>query len=172
MALDHSYETDHVWQMQERTSSDKTSVLFSVVRLPRPMHVEYARGPDYLIDDWQAGGCFLVAEEGGEIRGYLSVSAQRWHQIGWINNLVVDRPFRKKGIGTSLMKRGIAWGRSLGLDALMLDVQTKNHPAIRFCQKFGFKFCGFNDQYYANRDIALFFALSLAQKKLQFDWEV
>ena len=169
--LDHSYETDYVWQMREKVSSDRTSVSFRVVHLPRSMHVEYAKSPDHLGDDLKTGGCFLVVEDGGEILGYLSVNVQHWQQIGWVNSLVVDRPLRRKGIGTTLMRRGIAWGRSLGLNALVLDVQTKNHPAIRFCQNLGFTFCGFNDQYYANRDIALFFALNLAQQKTSLERE-
>jgi RimJ/RimL family protein N-acetyltransferase len=37
-------------------------------------------------------------------------------------------------------------------------VQSKNVPAIRLAQKSGFEFCGYNDQYYLNKDVALFFA--------------
>jgi hypothetical protein len=40
-------------------------------------------------------------------------------------------------------------------------MQTKNYPAISFCQKHGMTFCGFNDRHFANQDIALFFALAL-----------
>ena len=173
-AIDHSYETEYVWQMQQRVSSDRASVSFRLVRLPRPMHVEYTKSPEHLGSELQSGGCFLVAEEAREILGYLSISVQHWQQIGWINSLVVNRPSRGLGIGTAMMRRGVAWGTSLGLNALVFDVQTKNYPGIRLGQVLGFKFCGFNDQYYANRDIALFFALSLtqlnlAQQKLQLE---
>jgi hypothetical protein len=44
---------------------------------------------------------------------------------------------------------------------ILLDTPTKAHPAICLYQKHGFVFCGFNDQLYPNRDIAMFFALSL-----------
>jgi RimJ/RimL family protein N-acetyltransferase len=37
-------------------------------------------------------------------------------------------------------------------------LQSKNLPAIRLAQKFGYEFCGYNDQYYINQDVALFFA--------------
>jgi hypothetical protein len=36
-------------------------------------------------------------------------------------------------------------------------MQTKNYPAIQFARAQGFVFCGFNDHYYMNQDIALFF---------------
>ena len=166
VALDHSYETEYVWQMRDRVSPDRTSVTFRVVRLPRPMHVEYAKSPDYLGIELKSGGCFLVVEEAREILGYLSANVHHWQQIGWVNSLVINRPSRQQGFGTMLMKRAAAWGTSLGLNALVFDVQTKNHTAIRLGQKLGFKFCGFNDLYYANRDIALFFALNLAQLHL------
>ena len=165
-ALDLSYETDYVWQMRERLSPDRSSVSFRLVRLPRPMRVEYAKSPDHLGTELKAGGCFLVVEEAREILGYLSASVHHWQQIGWVNSLIINRRSRRQGLGTLLMKRGVAWGTSLGLNALVFDVQTKNHPAIRLGQKLGFKFCGFNDRYYANRDIALFFALNLTQLNL------
>jgi RimJ/RimL family protein N-acetyltransferase len=36
-------------------------------------------------------------------------------------------------------------------------MSSKNNSAIRLAQKLGFEFCGYNDQYYENKDIALFF---------------
>jgi ribosomal protein S18 acetylase RimI-like enzyme len=44
---------------------------------------------------------------------------------------------------------------------MVLEMQPKNYPAIQLAQKLGFDFCGYNDRYYANRDIALFFAKGL-----------
>jgi ribosomal protein S18 acetylase RimI-like enzyme len=43
---------------------------------------------------------------------------------------------------------------------MTLEIQTKNHPAISFAQKHGFQFCGYNERYYPNGDIALFFSRS------------
>jgi RimJ/RimL family protein N-acetyltransferase len=39
-----------------------------------------------------------------------------------------------------------------------MEMQSKNVAAIRLAQKSGFEFCGYNDQYYLNKDVALFFA--------------
>ena len=41
---------------------------------------------------------------------------------------------------------------------MMLALQSKNDPAIEFCTQLGLGFCGYSDRYFANRDIALFFA--------------
>ncbi len=159
--MDHSYVTDHVWQMEESERSGEITVTFRTAKLPRSMRVRYPKDYDNLLQDWQRGECFLVAEEDGDVRGYLDMSVHPWNLTGWINHLTVDKDFRRQGIGTALITKAIAWARQHGLARVMLELQTKNYPAICFCQKNGFAFCGFNDRYYTNQDIALFFARSI-----------
>ena len=160
MELEHSFQTDRVWQMQGETTDSELAAVFREIRLPRPMRVEYPRSRDFLLEDWQRNGCFLVAEEQGTILGYLDLQLERWNEVGRLLNLVVDEPYRRKGIGSALLEQGLKWGRGLGLRAILTDVQTKNHPAISLGRKRGFSFCGYNDQYYSNRDIALLLWLS------------
>jgi len=162
IAIDPSFQTDYVWQMEERDDGTDIFITFRPARLPRTMPVAYPRGLDNLPEIWNRDGCFLVAEtEDGEISGFLSMIVQDWHNSGWIQHLIVDQRYRRQGIGSALLGAAVQWAREQGLSRLVIEVQTKNYPAIRFCQKHGFAFCGFNDRYYANQDIALFFALSL-----------
>ncbi len=44
---------------------------------------------------------------------------------------------------------------------MMAAVQSKNYPAINFLQRNGFTFCGYNERYYRNQDIAVYFACGL-----------
>ena len=161
LALEHSYVTNYVWQMEESEGAGKVTVVFRTARLPRSMRVKYPKDYDNLLASWRRGECFLVAEEDGQVRGYLDMSAQSWHLTGWVDNLAVAKDHRRQGIGTALLRKAGEWARQRGLSRLMLEIQTKNYPAICFCQKNGFAFCGFNDHYYTNQDIALFFARSL-----------
>jgi len=161
LEMDHSYVTDHVWQMEETERGGEITVTFRTARLPRSMRVRYPKDYDNLLQDWRRGECFLVAEEDGDIRGYLDMSVHSWNLTGWISHLTVAKSFRRQGIGTALITKAIAWARQRGLTRVMLELQTKNYPAICFCQKNGFAFCGFNDRYYTNQDIALFFARSI-----------
>ncbi len=161
IALDPSFQTDHVWQMEEREEGGEILIAFRTARLPRTMRVTYPRDRGGLVEDWEQGGCVLVAEEDGEILGFLSMMPQDWHDTGWIHHLVVDRRCRRQGVGSALLNAAARWARECGLVRLTVEAQTKNYPAICFYQKHGFTFCGFNDRYYANQDIALFFALSL-----------
>lgn len=159
--LDGSYRTDWVWQMEAQTRGAEIRVAFRTARLPRTLTVPHALDELVLEWDWQHEECFLVAEEGEEILGFLDMRIQPWERLGWVYHLVVDRSRRRQGIGTALLQAGMDWARREGLRSIMIQVATKNFPAIQFCQRRGFAFCGYNDLYFASRDIALFFARSL-----------
>ena len=163
VALDSSFQTDHVWQMEEREEENAILVAFRTARLPRTVYVAYPRDNRSLAEDYAQGHGILIAEkeETGEILGFLSIQFQYWHDTGWIRDLVVDRRYRRQGVGSALLKAAAQWANEHGLNRLIAETQTKNYPAICFYQKHGFAFCGFNDRYYANQDIALFFSLSL-----------
>lgn len=159
--MDGSYITEYVWQMQTRENERTTAVRFDTVRLPRPMRVQYPRSADELIEHWQQEGCFLIVHNmKDEIVGFLDAQPQPWQNTLWISNLVVDRHHRWQGYGTMLLKSANHWAAEHDLGQLILEVQTKNHPAISFAQKQGFRFCGYNERYYPNGDIALFFSRS------------
>lgn len=157
LAMDHGCFTDHVRQMQVQETESEFTVSFPMVRLPRRMQVRYPRDVEQLIDDWQQGEGFLVAEVDGAIRGYVDVLVRPWEHAAWVANAAVAPNYRRQGIGTALMRHAESWAREQGLETLLAETTTKNYPALCFYQKLGFKLCGFHDQYYANQDIALFF---------------
>jgi ribosomal protein S18 acetylase RimI-like enzyme len=167
--LDNSYLTEHVWQMEVQEKKGMVAVTFRTMRLPRPVHVQYPRGREALLTDWHHRDCFLVASaqssaQGHEpppIWGYLTMAAHDWHQTGWVADLVVAPEQRRRGIAAQLLQAGKEWAHRAGLRRLVIEAQTKNYPALRFLERHGFSFCGYNDRYYANQDIALFFALDL-----------
>ncbi len=160
--MDKSYLTDHVWQMQSHGSGRAIETRFDLIRLPRPMKVEYPRHPDELLDNWRREECFLVAvDDADNVLGFLDMTVQAWHNTAWIRNLVVNKDQRRQGIGTNLLRSARAWACEQGLSNIMAEAQTKNYPAISFWQKHGFVYCGYNDRYYPNGDIVVFFYLRL-----------
>jgi len=164
-ALNHSYTTGHVWQMETREINNALTVTFRVARLPHEVRVNYPRQGEDLLVGWQRRDGFLVAEEDGrappQIHGYVALTAQTEYGIARIGDLVVDRYWRRRGIGTALLRAAAQWGHEHGLVRLVIEVQTKNYPAIRFCQSHGLTFCGYNDHYWPSQDIVLFFGESL-----------
>lgn len=169
LRLDHSYFTEHVWQMDVQEAEGRVTVRFRTVRLPRTVLVKYPRDRDALLTAWHHRDCFLVATAGAgrqeiealPIVGYLTMGAYDWHQTGWVADLVIAPEFRRQGIATQLLQAAKDWARDAGLRRLTVETQTKNHPALCFLERNGFSFCGYNDRYYANQDIALFFSLDL-----------
>jgi ribosomal protein S18 acetylase RimI-like enzyme len=162
LAIDDGFETDYVWQMEEQRGNGTLTVHFRTARLPRPLRVPATLDRDWLFENFERGECFRVAvDERDQVRGLLDVTTRAWNQTAALNHLIVAPAFRRRGLGSQLLAAGIEWAREQGWRVMMVETQTKNYPAISFYQKQGFVFCGFNDQYYTNRDIAVFFALKL-----------
>jgi GNAT superfamily N-acetyltransferase len=162
-AFDHGYSTDYVWQMELRddASTGEIHAAFRPVRLPRPMRVNVAREPERLADEWNRRVCFLVAEQDGVVKGYLNLVLAPAADTGWVAECVVERRFRRAGVGSVLLAAGAQWSRANRLKRLILEMQSKNYPAICFAQKHGLAFCGYNDRYYPNQDVALYFGMAL-----------
>jgi GNAT superfamily N-acetyltransferase len=160
-ALDHGYSTDYVWQMDAREENEQTSITFRTVRLPRSMRVAFPRDSQQLLEAWNRRVCFLVAEEAGLLKGYLNLTLAAAPETGWIADFAVDRRFRRSGVGSVLLASAAHWARQNNLGRLVVETQSKNYPAICFAQKHGMAFCGYNDRYYPNQDVALFFGMVL-----------
>ncbi len=162
-ALDHGYSTDYVWQMtvREEEASSETVITFRTARLPRSVRVSPPREPKRLAEAWQKRVCFLVAEEEGHLKGYLNLTVAAIPEVGWVADCCVDRRFRRNGIGTVLLAAAAQWARENHLARLVLETAVKNYPAICFALKNGLVFCGYNDRYYAQQDVALFFGMTL-----------
>lgn len=155
------YETDYVWQMSFDESERNTTVDFRQVRLPRTLAVPSPISLNQLGQTWQQRRLVIAAERLGRVVGFLAIAQAPMPDVGWISELGVDRVARGQGIGTALMSAALEWSAGVGLRRLVVETQTRNYPAIRFCKRHGFVFSGYNDQYYANHDIALFFSRSL-----------
>ena len=160
IALDHSYTSDYVWQMDMQQEEDQvqTNVFFRQIRLPRSARVEYPRPPRQLAEDWKRRAALLVAILEGEVAGYISLATNVAPNAAWVTDLAVMRRVRRQGIGTGLLLAGMEWAKHHHLERLVVELQPKNYPALCMMQKLGFIFCGYQDPYYTNRDIALFFA--------------
>lgn len=163
IALDHAYETDRVWQMQVN-NEDGWRIDFKTERLPRSLDTTYPADEARLRDVLAPEYCFLIAttrEDEPEVIGYLGMTCDRLYRVGLVRDLVIDRNYRRKGIAGRMIKVAAQWAKEHDLTSLMIETQTKNYPAIRFCEAAGFVFCGFNDRYLPNRDIAVFFSQSV-----------
>jgi GNAT superfamily N-acetyltransferase len=159
--IDHGYSTDYVWQMDTHGEEGQVTTAFRQVRLPRSMRVVFARQMADVNDTWADCEAFLIADSDGQIQGYLGLARAPVAETGWIADFAIDRRWRRQGVGSALFSKAVALARELSWRRLIVELQSKNYPAIAFCQKHGLAYCGYNDRYYANQDIALFFGLNL-----------
>jgi len=159
--LDSTYSTDHIWQMEERITSDSIHVSFRRVRIPRSVQIRDPRAREDLFEVWQHSRCFLVAEEAGQVVGFLNLVVERRTWQGWIEHLTVHRPYRRRGVASKLLEAAEQWARASELRGITAVVQSKNDPAIRLFPQRGYRFRGFIDRYYRNGDLGLLFCLEL-----------
>jgi GNAT superfamily N-acetyltransferase len=157
MGLDHSSNSEYVWQLELRREAGQTVATFRDVRLPRPIKLAYPHDPYALADIWKHLAIVLVALSDDAPVGYAALLEQP-PSAAWMTDLVVTAPWRRRGVASALLDSAREWADQRGHRRIFLEMQSKNQPAIRFAQKHGFEFCGYNDHYYTTQDVALFFA--------------
>lgn len=162
MALDHGFSTEFVWQMEVDSATPRMGARFREMRLPRLMQVAYPRPKQAQVALLAQRSLVLLAEAEGQPIGYTALTTQLVPSTAWLTDVVVAASQRRRGVGSRLVLGAQAWAREHGCQRLVLEMQAKNHPAIKLAQKLAFDFAGFSDRYYENQDIALFFAKRLA----------
>jgi len=158
MEIEHNYSSDHVWQMELKHDGGDTNINFHQIQLPRSVQVKYPRDHHTLADNWTQRDGLLVAELDSELIGYISLTQNAQLKITWATDLAVKPKCRKQGIGSALVISAQEWAANNSSRRLILEMQPKNYPAIQLAKKLGFELCGYNDHYFANHDIALFFS--------------
>lgn len=158
MGFNHSIGSESVWQLELRRDTGQVMTTFREVRLPRSVTVTYPHNQFALADDWVRKSMMYTAFMEKDPVGYISLLERGADSVVFVTDLVADVAHRRKGVGSALLAAGQDWAASRAHRRIILEMQSKNLPAIRFAQKFGYEFCGYNDHYYINQDVALFFA--------------
>lgn len=161
MTLDHSCQSDYVWQLDLRRDQGQVTANFREVRLPRSIVVAYPRNSSSLGEEWTRRDITFVAVHEKLPVGYVCVRVEQVSAVAWVTDLVIAPELRRKGAASALLLATQAWALERSVRRLILEMQSKNQPCIRLAQKFGYEFCGYNDQYYPTQDIALFFARAI-----------
>ena len=87
----------------------------------------------------------LVAEEAGRVVGYivLGVDEGRSRLFGFkwgsIVSLAIDPEWWGRGVGTSLVREGLKWLKSAGVEYVEVFTDQNNVAAIRVYEKCGFR---------------------------------
>jgi ribosomal-protein-alanine N-acetyltransferase len=122
----------------------------------------------YHLENW--GKAFFVAEADGRVVGYIMNRIETG--LGFIRKFIVKKGhvvsiavlegYRRKGIGESLMKKGMDSMRDdYGAKEVYLEVRVSNEPAIRLYEKLGFKKVKVIEGYYSDGENAYLMAAPL-----------
>lgn len=116
---------------------------------------------------------FLVAEENGEIVGYIMCRIEfglsdfgfsGLIKKGHIVSVAVTPQHRRKGIGQALIVEALDGMRSYGAKQCFLEVRITNDPAINLYKKLGFKITRTIHGYYADGEDAYVMSKEILQK--------
>jgi len=144
--------------MDRNINEGQFQITFREIRLPRPIQVPYPRLAEALEDEWQLASGLLVASHEGKLIGYTKLSEIKEIHTVVIKDIVVDSMIRRQGVGTTLILATQNWANQRSNRKMIFEMPSKNFPAIKLAFKLGFEFSGYNDSYYPNKDIALFFS--------------
>ena len=92
-------------------------------------------------------GIVLVAEDEGNISGL--VCAKKVAGVWEIENMVVAKHGRRRGIADGLLEELLRRARNEGSSAVWLEVRESNRPALRLYEKHGFCETGRRRGYYS-----------------------
>jgi ribosomal protein S18 acetylase RimI-like enzyme len=103
----------------------------------------------------------FVAEQDDKIVGFSRVHFYKWNRSAYVINLLVDMGYRRRGIGTLLLKIMEEFAKEKKARVLMFDTAVDNIPALNLYLKSGFRICGYNDKLYESEKTAVYLAKEL-----------
>jgi GNAT superfamily N-acetyltransferase len=102
------------------------------------------KGLRMLVSDPRGAAFVNVAIAGDNIIGMATVqtlvSTAEGGRVGLVEDVIVDRRFRCRNVGTQLIQGIIAWSREQGLARLQLLADRDNHLAMDFYASRGWTF--------------------------------
>ena len=85
-----------------------------------------------------AAGIF-VAEEDGQIVGYVSTRVDKAAKVGGIPNFAVLPAYQQRGIGRKLLEQAVAYLAAEGMHYAKIETLAQNEVGAHFYPKFGFQ---------------------------------
>ena len=100
-------------------------------------------GIDYdLLSGADADNLMIAAAQlNARVVAYVAVS-RSWNNCALVEELAVDRAYRRAGVARQLMNAVVEWAREVNLPAIRLETQSTNVAACRFYERYGFEMGG------------------------------
>lgn len=157
-SIEHSFYSEYVWQMAINSESQSAAAEFTRVHLPRKVFVPYPRQRELIFSEQKATDYLLLARYVGQQVGYIKISLQTDCKVARVTDIAVLTNLRRQGIASGLLLAAMNLAKNRQMLYLDLEIQSRNDPAIMMANKLGFSFSGFQDHYFPNQDLAIFFS--------------
>lgn len=156
--IDLSFDSEYVWKTQMLEELDSFESSFQRIRLPKKIHVSFQAYNPATLESLIMQREILSVRYEDRVIGYL-----RLEQDETVNRLILKTggivpEYRGKGIGSVLLDRVAEIARHNNIRSLVCMVQAKNDPAVRFLMGRGFVFSGYQEFFFRNMEIGLFFS--------------
>jgi GNAT superfamily N-acetyltransferase len=120
---------------------DLLADLFTLESDFKPDAAKQAAGLSMLVTCPSSSSLVLVAVMGRQVVGMTMVQAlvstAEGGRVGLVEDVIVDREFRGRGIGIRLLDEVTAWGKRRTLKRIQLLADRDNGPALDFYAKHG-----------------------------------
>ena len=154
--LDTSFTTDRIYRLEQ--TSHACELVES--QITPPMQKAYQ------LDDLSSLDWVLVAASGVDLLGLVGLRVEAWNRRAILHHIYVMARVRGGGIGRSLVEAAAVEARRREARVLWAETQTINYGAVKFYERVGFAWCGFDTSLYdpavvCSGETALFFERSL-----------
>ncbi len=159
--MDVSYQTAYVWQLRAQQSGETARAEFTRLRLPRTVTSSDPGWGNGRAVSQRGDGVLLVAERNARLVGFAIVLHDERRGMDTLPMLAVAPHARRQGVARQLLQSVVETSMRRGRRALRAAVQARNDPAICLLRGGRFALSGYDEQFYAASDVALFFARHL-----------
>jgi len=148
--LHYEYLTTSYYDLSIRKEAESWRIELSLKLLEKPLVKSFEQE---LFAEYVEEPAVFEALLDGERVGWIELGFQKWNNRMRVWEFLVREGFRRRGIGTFMMRHAVQVAKERGARMLVLETQTCNVPAISFYLKQGFELIGFDCAGYSNEDI-------------------
>jgi N-acetylglutamate synthase-like GNAT family acetyltransferase len=109
----------------------------------------FGESRDYINEINSKDTTVFVIEDMKRIIGISGLKINDWNNTGWLLNIFIHPDYRKKGLGSTLIRKVIDETKKNSLRCLIAEAPSESNDPFLF-KKIGFRNCGYNDRYYSN----------------------
>ena len=110
--------------------------------LPEDTRASLGASSPKSFDHYRNSGLSFVAKEGGQVVGVIFSQMLHWidsvENVAWIENICVNKEFRRMGIGYMLMRYLAEESKKSGAQIVQSSIGLKNTPSLLLHRKLNF----------------------------------